>query len=389
MKTNLTLFPRVCFITNFISPYRASFFEKLCAIKEYEWLVIHGKKGKEDGRPSYHGSIHFPNFEVEYFESKIGPFSIRWQKGIIQRLNDWKPEVVITLGIPSILSNWLAMRWARKHGAKVITWHAGWESQAGNRLILPIKHLITKIYLSMVDIVLVYSTKGKNYLTSIKKSKSSKMIVCYNGLEIDPLINKEEIIEAGGKELRHQLSAVDMKIFLYVGGLIEEKKVPLLLQAFSKLPDSSKNILWIVGDGPDSGKVNQLAKNLDLKNVKFWGRVIEDVDIYFSAADFFVMPGVGGLALNQAMFWKLPCIVSEADGTEDDLVIDSKTGFRFLPDDEKSLVLAMQKCLQLSDDERTKMGSLGQNLVVERSNVNEMVKTFITTIHNLATDGTR
>ena len=129
--------------------------------------------------------------------------------------------------------------------------------------------------------------------------------------------------------------------------------------------------------------IKRLAETLKMKRIVFWGRVIEDVDVFFAAADYFVLPGVGGLALNQALFWGLPCIVSEADGTEDDLVFENRTGFRFASNDENSLKTALQKCLALPEEQRVSLGFAGRRLVIERSNVNEMVKTFLLTIQRL------
>ena len=114
-------------------------------------------------------------------------------------------------------------------------------------------------------------------------------------------------------------------------------------------------------------------------------RIIGGVDKYFAAADYFVLPGAGGLAINQAMFWEIPCIVSIADGTEEDLVYHNKTGFRFKFDSKDSLVSAMNKALGLSNSKRIAMGREAKRIVVERSNVNMMVETFYEVCKKLLT----
>ena len=43
-------------------------------------------------------------------------------------------------------------------------------------------------------------------------------------------------------------------------------------------------------------------------------------------SNIFVLPGTGGLAINEAMAYGLPVICSEADGTEKDLVIKVERG---------------------------------------------------------------
>ncbi len=94
----------------------------------------------------------------------------------------------------------------------------------------------------------------------------------------------------------------------------------------------------------------------------------------------FILPGLGGLALNQAMFWGKPCIVSEADGTEDDLVIEHLTGFRFKSDDKFSLLNAMERALTLYNLAYSILSFNSQKKIRAVNNVDYMVKTFNNTI---------
>ncbi|MDF1521179.1 MAG: hypothetical protein P1P73_11980, partial [Brevefilum sp.] len=60
-----------------------------------------------------------------------------------------------------------------------------------------------------------------------------------------------------------------------------------------------------------------------------------------------------------------------------------ETGFRFIPEDEDSLLNSLENCLKLTTQEKLIMASNGKKLVVERSNVNEMIKTFIKTFSQI------
>jgi len=373
---------RIAFIVNSIFPYRITFYEKLNSHQKYEWLFFHGIKKKEDGRPAHQGKLNFPNQSVSNLEGRIGPFEIRWQSNLFSAVQKWHPDVVITLGIPSMLTYWLVMHWAKRRNIKTITWYCGWESQAGRPFSLAIKQWLLRNYIHLADHVITYSTKAKAYLKGLG-IQPPKMTVCYNGLEIDHLIKREKEYLAKGQTLREQYQLSGSRIFLYVGGMFSDKQVPLLLKAFQSFNSNEKAVLWLVGDGPDLNMIKLMAEKMNLKRVKFWGRVIEDVDIFFAAADYFVLPGVGGLALNQALFWRLPCVVSEADSTEDDLVLDGKTGFRFIPKDPQSLQDALSRCLELSETTKLAFGNAGRSLVLERSNVNQMVDTFLRTIDQL------
>jgi len=150
------------------------------------------------------------------------------------------------------------------------------------------------------------------------------------------------------------------------------------LEAFAHVNRKvDRTYLWLVGDGPDLSFFKTKAEDLNLCNIRFWGRIIDDVDKFFAAADIFVLPGIGGLALNQAMFWKTLCICSEADGTEDDLIIDGITGYRFMKGDVQSLTSTMFKALYEKGTEAgQKMAENSREIIMTRSNVDVMVETF-------------
>lgn len=367
---------RVCFITNFITPYRKTFFEKLCADSGHDWLVLRGKVKQETGRPDYKGSVAVPTKEIENIERGFGSFTLRFQKGALSSARSHNPDTLILLGMAGNVSNWLMMVWARLTGRRVLIWACGWEPQRTGSMSLWIKKKLMWIYFGMAHKCLLYSTKGMRYLESTGVSRKN-LEICFNGIEIDSMIANEKQILLEASTLRGRETQPNDFIFLYVGGLLKEKRIDLLLDAFSSIQLSVPFArLWIVGEGPDGDHIKAYANNLKLERVRFFGRVVENVDSFFAAADVFVLPGIGGLAFNQAMYWRTPCICTEADGTEDDLVIEGKTGFRFDKGDQKSLQTVMLKAMKLSSIELAAMGAEARNIIVEQSNVNQMVSVF-------------
>lgn len=366
---------RIAFIINYVTHYRTSFYEKLCRSKEHEWLILHGYPQNDNGRPAFEGALPFNNQVIGYQEWKIGPYTIRWQKNILKSLNLFQPDLVIVLGIPGTISNWVAMIWAKLHRKKIIIWYGGWEAQHGRKVALLLKNILMRIFYGISNHIFSYSTKGSDYLQSIGVD-GKKITVCYNGIETDGLQDKALDYSKKADRLRTERGIGNQIIFLYVGGMIKEKKVDELIQVFSSIAQKYPSELWLVGDGPDINEFKELSYRLGGNNIFFMGRIIKDIEIYFKAADFFVLPGTGGLAINQALYWGLPCVVGEADGTEDDLVFDHKTGFRFLSGNLESLELALEKCIKLTPEERIEYGKNGNELILKRSNVNEMVNHF-------------
>ena len=95
-------------------------------------------------------------------------------------------------------------------------------------------------------------------------------------------------------------------------------------------------------------------------------------------ADLFVLPGTGGLALQQAMSFGLPVIVAEGDGTQDDLVTN-QNGWKIYPGDEhdlnQKLMLAIENRAALP-----KMGRESYRIVKDEINISVMADVFIKAI---------
>jgi glycosyltransferase involved in cell wall biosynthesis len=96
---------------------------------------------------------------------------------------------------------------------------------------------------------------------------------------------------------------------------------------------------------------------------------------YFTEADLFVLPGTGGLAMQEAMSHGLPVIVAQGDGTQDDLV-RKENGWQIPPDDFEALESTIKDAL--SDVARLrKMGKESYRIVAEEINIEKMVETFV------------
>ena len=114
------------------------------------------------------------------------------------------------------------------------------------------KPLVTEHAVGCVTIpmLLTYSTKGKLYLEEMG-IRPQQVAVCYNGLEIDDLLAREPQIRSEAESVREELEASDRTVFLYVGGMITDKRVELLLHAFKAIESERDDcMLWLIGDGP-------------------------------------------------------------------------------------------------------------------------------------------
>ena len=362
---------KIAFLVPSIMPYRVTFFEKISNLEDVDLTVFHGIKSIEDGRPAHDGKLRFHTCGGKIQCIKLGCIRLMYYEGLYAAVQEFNPDVIIFPDHPGTITYWQIASWAKKTKKQIIIWACGWEGEHIKGLIRKAKNSLLRRFVRKASYTLSYSTAAKTKMIRLGV-EPSKIEVAYNGIELDHLENVTEKILKEAQQVRGGSSN---RILLYVGGLFREKKVDLLLKAFSRVKkEYSDIILWIVGHGPETASLKKYVAINRISDVLFWGRIIDGVDKFFAAADFFVLPGAGGLALNQAMYWQLPCIVSVADGTEDDLVFPNVTGFRFNYGDVDSLCDSMKKMLDLSF--RREMGLRAKKLIEGRSNVNQMVARF-------------
>src|SRR5207237_1533698 len=157
-------------------------------------------------------------------------------------------------------------------------------------------------------------------------------------------------------ELRAELG-LDRCTFIGVSRLSPEKGVDVLVRAFDGVPGE----LVLVGDGPDRGRVEDLAR----ERVRLLGRIErDDLLRWYAAADAYVMPSrseTWGMAMQEAAAAGLPLIASEAPGAGHDLIEQGVNGFRVPVEDVEELRAALVRVAG-DEDWREQAGSRTREL---------------------------
>ena len=119
------------------------------------------------------------------------------------------------------------------------------------------------------------------------------------------------------------------KIIVHTSNFRKVKRVPDVVKIFAKIAEKIPAKLLLAGDGPERSEVEQLVRELNLKDsVRFLGK-LDAVEEILSVSDLFLLPSETesfGLAALEAMACKLPVISSNAGGIPE-LNIDGVTGF--------------------------------------------------------------
>jgi glycosyltransferase involved in cell wall biosynthesis len=177
--------------------------------------------------------------------------------------------------------------------------------------------------------------------------------------------------------LKEELGLAGKRILLFVGALTEGKRLEDLGQVYARLKQSRPDLcLLIVGDGAYRSTLESHFANAGTPDVLFTGQVIDDVSAYFLIGDIFVLPGLGGLAVSEALVHGLPVVSAEADGCEVDLVEEGKNGYRIETGDLETL---HDRIAELLDDEakRSSMAARSKWIVKNRFNINSYMENLI------------
>lgn len=196
-----------------------------------------------------------------------------------------------------------------------------------------------------------------------------KLIVIPNGLEPEPFRAPTE-----KRALRVQLGAGDAEgIVTMVGRLAPPKDFETLITAWEGLQASGWQ-LWIVGEGPQRSRLEELvrAKGLD-ERIKFLGER-RDVPDILKASDIFVLASRWEgmpLTLIEAMLARLPVIATRVGGVPE-LVEENVTGILVPPKDPITLRHALSRLLG-NGELRDRLGAMGQRRALERFTVERMI----------------
>jgi glycosyltransferase involved in cell wall biosynthesis len=350
--------------------YRVEFFDLLAQACQGGLSVIAGTPRQDE---SIVTENHIPMAEFVKAQNHHlfpGRFYLCLQTGVLRWLKRWDPDILILEANFRYPTNRLAKSWMHRRGRPVIGWGLGVRKDQGS--FSGIQNQMRTSYLSSFDAVIAYSTQGAQECVSAGVPEE-KVFIAVNSLS-PPL---DMIPERTSWESRKPR-------LLHVGRLQARKRLDLLIRACASL--EMKPALEIVGSGPEEENLKALASEI-YPDTMFSGFLQgEELADRFMSADIFVLPGTGGLAVQEAMVYGLPIVVGEGDGTQRDLV-SSENGWHIRPGDFDDLVNALREGLS-NYELLMKMGEKSFQIVRDHANIKKMVEVFVQAM-DFATSGVK
>lgn len=342
--------------------YRAPFFDLLASICDGGMSLFTGLPRQNEGITTTNRLQVARYHQAKNIHLFSGRLYLCYQPGILQWLQNWEPDALIVEANPRYLSTGSAIRWMQRRDRPVIGWGLGAPPVRGLRKQRRLS------FLRQFDALIAYSQRGAEEYAALGFPRQ-KIFVAHNSVSPPPDF-----------PLPTRLASFNLRPnILFVGRLQVRKRIDSLIRACAQL--ETKPRLVIVGDGPARETLQTLAKDV-YPGAEFVGaRHGAELKAYFAEADLFVLPGTGGLAVQEAMSYGLPVIVARGDGTQDDLV-RRENGWQIPPDDFEALLTTLKEALSDAGHLR-KMGGESYRIVKEEINIEKMVETFVTALNSL------
>lgn len=311
--------PKLALLTNIVAPYRVPLYEALG--EEFDVQILYS--GMESNRAAWRGvtdtlvRCHAKRSWGVSLRRKIRADGRAWDYnfkhfnfGYWWDLRTYRPDAVISteLGFRTML----ALRYALSRGKPMWVWWGGtlhterkvpdWQTRMRRRMAARVPRWIS------------YGDTSTEYLLSLGVTEDRV-------LQIQNCVD-ESVYE---RDAAPTLTNLRKPVLLHVGQLIARKGLLPLLEAAAEVQASGKSFsLVLLGDGPDKTVLQEKARALALKDVRFEpARPPAEMPGAYRSADCLVFPtlqDVWGLVANEAMWCGLPVLGSVYAGSSAELL---------------------------------------------------------------------
>jgi glycosyltransferase involved in cell wall biosynthesis len=270
---------------------------------------------------------------------------------ILRKLKNDKPDILIVHGW-GYFTHWLTL---------LAAWWLGIEIWFRSEAPIAKEHKRGTLVKLMRKLIFEY-TLFKKVSRFLYIGKSNKQFYEYFGVPEHKFVftpycidNQKFSLDYENKKqnkdlLRQQIGLnARQKVFLFCGKLIEVKAPFVLLEGYKKV-QSEDTALVIVGDGKLRPEIENYIQQNGLINVKLVGfKNQSEIADFYVLSDVLLLTSVSetwGLVVNEAMNFRLACIVSSGVGCAADLIRDGQNGFVFENGNVQDLAAKMQLVIE-------------------------------------------
>lgn len=367
---------RLAILQQVCSSYRIPLLTKLSASAEIEMTLFYGEDVPNTKIKSGSNLKNFNHCKMNTRFLKLATRTLSWHVGLVGELRRFKPDVILCEGESHFLGYLQAIFYRCFFNRRAALMHwcfyslPGWEAVGGKGH----RSIVKRFFRPFFDAFVAYSSFSKDCLLQLGQP-SEKIFVATNVGDTERFLQHANSLKETALEAKNKLGLPDRFTVLYLGTIDAIKRPDVMLDLAKECGSESFNFV-LVGSGPLLEELRKRVESENLSNVFIPGRVVNELPLYYRAADALLIPGRGGIVISEAMAFGVPVIIHQADGTESDLVQDEVTGLLLKNGSLNDFRTAIES-LQSNPGQCAEMGSKSEQLVRTRFTTANMVQQII------------
>jgi glycosyltransferase involved in cell wall biosynthesis len=327
--------------------YRKSFFERLNALGQFDYVVVHGAAPRGTNYILADPPFNFPNIKINNKELPFLDRSIIWQP-IVWRVLRGDFDAAVIGSELKFISNLFIVAAMLVRRRPLLMWGFGFHqylerprTRRDKSIAKTAGAIITQLYRAMSGF-LVYTEGGKRALLNLSHPPK-RIAVLGNTIDVERessfrAIVKSEPIERVFLELGTRASSTKL---LYFGRLVKLKHLEILVDYARRCAGNGREVdVIIFGAGPQEAELK--ASACDLRNVVFHAHDDLKLARALRISTAIVVPGYVGLAVPHGFAHGVPTLTraGQQHGPEVEYILNGENGL-ILPEDTDQFYMAL------------------------------------------------
>ena len=293
-----------------------------------------------------------------------GKFDLRVLPRLVQLMRRRRTDVMITVSAgDNMFWGRLAAHVAGVPAIASALHSTGWPDGVGR---------MNRLLTGMTDAFIGVAQSHGDFLRDVEKFPAEKVNVIRNGIDCDRFCPDPE----AGQSLREELNLpADTPLVGIVAALRSEKNHTMLVRAAAKVRDAHPDAHWIiVGDGPERGKIEAAAAELNISDRIHLLGTRSDTPRLVAALDVFTLCSLNEaspVSILEALSCGVPVMATNV-GSIGESIVEGVTGHLIESEDTDAMADRVSSLLA-DPDRRRKFGKAGRELVLKTGSLQSMV----------------
>lgn len=288
--------PHILWIAPNLNHYKARFLHRLAERTGLGLTVYAGQRDADLGHRAHEGEVRFATILSQAgkrnFSFRVSVYQDLWRLAHTGRFD----AVLMPLEIKHLPIVFYLFMVRSLIGFRLVTYNHPFPSGRG-RFGRLVNQGLARLLFGLYDRVIFYTEQARDEAVAARRLPAAKAFFANNTLDTDEI----------WRDFEFRVNTSEPKVFLFIGRLMPNKRLDLLMQYYQALKERLPGLrLNVIGDGPEAPMVREAAASDS--DITWQGAVVDEAAIrrHMAAAHLVFVPGHSGLSIVHAFSYGKP-----------------------------------------------------------------------------------